>query len=133
MEEIKKCKYCNSEIQRGIMCRTCYEKYKRVQTLCAICKRLKKIQRGGQNMTDKIKNMKISEAVELISDPEQARNLTWGEFVQIMDIVERGKRISLDQTGYSDFEKKLKKLESRVLHLEAIIGTIQSAFDGGEE
>lgn len=77
----------------------------------------------------KIENMTIAEAVALLNDPNESGNLTWGEMVQIMSLVERSQRL-MNGGGYEEVMSEVKKLKTRVIELENTIGKMRSVFGG---
>lgn len=80
---------------------------------------------------DKIENMTVAEAVALLNDASASGNLTWGEMVQIMSLVERSQRL-MNGGGYEEVMSEVKRLKTRVLELENIIGNMRSALGGDD-
>lgn len=81
-------------------------------------------------LSAKIENMTIADAVAILNDPDASGKFTWGEIVQIMELVERTQRIMSGQSGYDEIMSEVKKLRTRVVELENTIGKMRSVFGG---
>ena len=81
-------------------------------------------------LSAKIENMTIADAVAILNDPDASDKFTWGEIVQIMDLVERTQRLMSGQSGYDEIMSEVKGLKTRIVELENTIGKIRGAFGG---
>lgn len=81
-------------------------------------------------MTNKIKNMTIDELMEIATNPI-GKGLTFGDYAQILDVIERANKLS--DSNYSIVEEELCSLRKRVFELEIQMSKICRAFNCFQE
>ena len=81
-------------------------------------------------LSAKIENMTIADAVAILNDPDASTKFTWGEIVQIMELVERTQMIMSGKSGYDEIMSEISRLRTRVVELENTIEKIRSVFGG---
>lgn len=71
-------------------------------------------------------DMTLSEMMELCKNPDKY-NLKWGEYVKIIEVVEKAMKMANPQFGGSS-DARVQELELRVAKLEQKIANIVSLF-----
>lgn len=85
---------------------------------------------------EKLLNKPMGDVLEAFNDPAKQKELTFGELMQVVSVVETAANASVKlrnaQNGSFDYDVELKRLEKRIRILEDKLDSICSAFTGGD-
>lgn len=83
----------------------------------------------NQKMLDK----PIGDFMETLQNPEKQKDLTFGELMELMSIIEHAQKLQNPQGNNSDFEIRLGTLEKKTRMLEAKFSVLYEMVTGGVE